>query len=141
MLKRYAAAGKFFAALVILAAPLASDPDSKAAARKSALAWLILIDSERYSESWDQAASLFKSKVSRAQWVSAIRSARGPFGSIQSRSFLGAVYKTKLPGAPNGKYVVIRYRASFENKEDAVETLTPMLDQDGIWRASGYFIR
>ena len=62
-------------------------------------------------------------------------------GSIQSRSFLGAVYKTKLPGAPNGKYVVIRYRASFENKEDAVETLTPMLDQDGIWRASGYFIR
>jgi hypothetical protein len=47
----------------------------------------------------------------------------------------------KLQGAPDGKYVTIRYETVFENKASAVETITPMLDPDGIWRVSGYFIR
>jgi hypothetical protein len=28
-----------------------------------------------------------------------------------------------------------------ENKAAAVETVTPMLDADGVWRVSGYFVR
>jgi hypothetical protein len=46
-----------------------------------------------------------------------------------------------LPGAPDGEYVVIQYESSFEHKQAAVETVTPMLDKDGTWRVSGYFIR
>jgi hypothetical protein len=45
------------------------------------------------------------------------------------------------PGAPDGKYVVIRYETSFRNKKAATETVTPMLDADGRWRVSGYFIK
>ena len=45
------------------------------------------------------------------------------------------------PGAPDGEYVVIQYEASFENKASAVETITPMLDKDGQWRVSGYFMK
>ena len=141
MPNRFSAMWKVLAALVIFTAVLASDPDSRAAARESALEWLTLVDSKEYSDSWEQAASLFKSKVTREQWTSAIRSARGPLGAIQSRSFLGAVYKTELPGAPDGEYVIIQYRASFAKKAEAVETITPMLDKDGAWRISGYFIR
>jgi len=37
--------------------------------------------------------------------------------------------------------VVIRYDASFANKKSAIETVTPMLDKDGQWRVSGYFIK
>jgi hypothetical protein len=37
--------------------------------------------------------------------------------------------------------VTIQYETVFENKASAVETITPMLDPDGIWRVSGYFIR
>jgi hypothetical protein len=50
-------------------------------------------------------------------------------------------YATSLPGAPDGEYVVIQFETSFENKNDAVETVTPMKDEDGKWRVSGYFIR
>ena len=50
-------------------------------------------------------------------------------------------YAEALPGAPDGKYVVVQYRTSFERKESAVETVTPMLDEDGRWRVSGYFIK
>ena len=60
---------------------------------------------------------------------------------MQSRSFLDLAYETELPGAPDGKYVAIRNQVSFENKAGAVETITPMLDRDALWRVSGYFVR
>ena len=62
-------------------------------------------------------------------------------GKVRSRSLSEAVHETTLPGAPDGKYVVIRYSTCFEHKENAIETVTPMLDQDGIWRVSGYFVQ
>jgi len=127
--------------LIIFSTSLADDADAKAAAREAALEWLALVDSKQYSESWDEAGSLFKINVSRMQWLSAMRSARTPLGAVQSRSFVEAEYKTELPGVPDGKYVVIQYQTSFENKADSVETITPMLDSDGLWRVSGYFIR
>ena len=43
-------------------------------------------------------------------------------------------------GAPDGEYVVLQFQADFENKAQAVETITPMLDE-GQWRVSGYYIR
>ena len=48
---------------------------------------------------------------------------------------------TSLPGAPDGEYVVIQFEASFGNKRASVETVTPMLDKDGQWRVSGYYIK
>ncbi len=48
---------------------------------------------------------------------------------------------TSLPGAPDGEYVVIQYNTEFENKKVAIETITPMLDDDGKWRVSGYYIK
>jgi len=46
-----------------------------------------------------------------------------------------------VPGAPDGEYVVIRFSTSFEKKQSAIESITPMLDSDGVWRVSGYFIK
>ena len=39
-----------------------------------------------------------------------------------------------------GKYVVLRYEASFANRASASETVTMMADSDGAWRASGYTV-
>ncbi|MCH8217005.1 MAG: DUF4019 domain-containing protein [Planctomycetes bacterium] len=36
--------------------------------------------------------------------------------------------------------MVIQYDASFEGKKVATETVTPVLDSDGVWRVSGYNI-
>ena len=122
-------------------ASAAGGPDSQDEARNAALAWLALIDDGKCAESWEQAAALFKNRISRDRWVESVRSTRAPFGEVRSRLFLGAAYETELPDAPDGNYVVIRYRAAFEYKKNAVETVTPMLEQDGLWRVSGYFIR
>jgi hypothetical protein len=58
-----------------------------------------------------------------------------------SRKFKSSQYTKTLPGVPDGEYVVIQYDTSFEHKQSAVETVTPMLDKDGKWRISGYFIK
>jgi hypothetical protein len=66
---------------------------------------------------------------------------REPLGKVISRKLQSAQFTKSLPGAPDGQYVVIRYDTSFSNKQSAVETITPMLDKDGQWRVSGYFIK
>jgi hypothetical protein len=35
----------------------------------------------------------------------------------------------------------VQFDTSFERKSAAVETVTPMIDPDGRWRVSGYFIK
>ena len=62
-------------------------------------------------------------------------------GKLLSRKLKSATYKTTMPGAPDGEYVVIQYDSSFEHKQAAVETVTPMLGKDGKWRVSGYYIK
>ena len=84
---------------------------------------------------------MFKAAVSQEQWVQMLKATRAPLGKVISRKVKSAVYKTSLPGAPDGKYVVIQYESSFEHKASAIETVTPLLGDDGQWRVSGYYIR
>jgi hypothetical protein len=120
---------------------LGADPAAEKAAQQSAQSWLSLIDSEKYGQSWAEAASLFKQTVTQTQWESAVKAARGPLGKLQSRKLQSADYRRTLPGAPDGEYVVIQYASAFENKKSATETITPMKDKDGVWRVSGYYIK
>jgi hypothetical protein len=59
---------------------------------------------------------------------------------VIARKLKSRTYREQLPGAPDGKYVVILYDTTFENKKDALETITPTLDGDR-WRVSGYWVR
>jgi hypothetical protein len=135
-----------FVAIVIAAMLLAGiscatntgkEKDAVAAARN----WLTLIDMGNYSASWQEAAGYFKSAVRQDQWEQMLQSVRTPLGNMISRKLKTSVYKTTLPGAPDGQYVVIQFETSFQNKESAIETVTPMLDKDGRWRVSGYYIK
>ena len=115
--------------------------DKTQAAEAAAEAWLRLVDSGDYSQSWVDASSLFKSAVTEKDWYRQITASRAPLGALISRKLKSAEYKTELPGAPDGQYVVIQYKSSFANKKSAIETVTPMLDKNGQWRVSGYHIR
>jgi hypothetical protein len=110
-------------------------------AQQSAESWLALVDSGKYGESWEQASQYFKAAVTKEQWQNALRASREPLGKVLSRNLKSATFRKTLPGAPDGEYVVIQYDSSFEHKQSAVETVTPMLDKDGRWRISGYYIK
>ena len=104
-------------------------------------AWLSLVDEGNYAESWNQAAGLFKNAVTKEQWQSTVKAVRTPLGKVVVRKLKSKKYTETMPGAPDGEYVVIQYETTFENKKSAVETVTPMLDKDGKWRVSGYYIK
>ncbi len=118
-----------------------SNPAAETAALTVAQTWLAQVDAGQYGESWDQAAQVFRGAVSREQWIQVMQSTRAPLGPNLSRKLVTKQYRTTLPGAPDGEYVVIIFAASFQNKQSAVETITPMLDKDGTWRVSGYYMR
>ncbi|MGA3280727.1 MAG: DUF4019 domain-containing protein [Smithella sp.] len=103
--------------------------------------WLNLVDAGEYSKRWQEAAGYFKNAVQQDQWEQMIKSVRMPLGKMISRKLKTSVYKTTLPGAPDGQYVVIQFETSFQNKESAIETVTPMFDKDGRWTVSGYYIK
>ena len=113
----------------------------KSAAQKSAEEWLALIDIGSFAESCKTAAGYFQTAVSQDQWEHTIVAVRKPLGDMVSRKFKSAQYTKSVPGAPDGEYVILQFDTSFANKKEAVETVTPMLDPDGKWKVSGYYIK
>lgn len=125
-----------------LAAPAyAQDPESVADAKEAAERWLTQLDAGNYAGTWRDAATSLRTTVPQAQFEAALRQARTPLGTASDRALKSATYSTTLPGAPDGQYVVIQYTTRFANKEQAVETVTPMREQDGSWRVSGYVVQ
>lgn len=120
---------------------MAEKSDREKAAIAAAEKWLTIVDKGKYAESWNESSEYFKQALTQDQWEQALRAARGPLGKLISRKVKNATYTTSLPGAPDGQYVVIQFNTSFENKKAGIETVTPMMDKDGIWRVSGYYIK
>ena len=119
----------------------AAGPGKEKAAVVAAQKWLALIDADNYADSWNEAAGYFRAAVNQEKWEQSLQAVRTPLGEIISRKVKSKSYQTSVPGAPDGEYVIIQFQTSFQNKKTAIETVTPMLDKDGQWRVSGYFIK
>jgi hypothetical protein len=124
------------------AAP-ASDPAvaaKEAAAASAARDWLKLIDSAAYGKAWDECAPAFRERVSRQQWVEGLPKNRAEFGAFKSRTMNGTAYRSSIPGAPEGEYVMVRFASDFE-KNPAAEEIVNLTLQAGAWRPVGYLLR
>lgn len=122
-------------------APKKHSAAAASAPQRAALSWLALIDSAKYAESWDAASPTFQSAVTKDQWVSQVRSARGPLGKLKSRTLKSGQHTTTLPGAPPGDYSVLIYNTTFEKQGAMQETVVLNHDKDDKWRVAGYFIK
>jgi len=134
---RFVAVGVMLCAVTGIAEQSENEKVAVAGAEK----WLGIVDEGKYGESWKEAAEYFRNAVKQDQWEQAVQAVRKPLGKLVSRKVKSTSYKTSLPGAPDGQYVVIEFETSFENKKSAIETVTPMMDNDGKWRVSGYYIK
>jgi hypothetical protein len=137
-----------------LAAP-PSKPESEAAVSAAAAAsqqgttdilhaaeaWLKLLDAGDFDASYAAADEFFKENVTALKWKSALAYARKPLGKFDSRSLISSMSKKSFPGASDGEYFEMFFKAQFANKKEAVETATFNKGKDGKWRASGYFIK
>ena len=106
----------------------------------AARAWLSLIDSKSWEQSWSAAGTMFKSQVSQAGWASASQRVREPLGTVSSRSLKSATRTSSLPGVPDGEYEILQFQTSFAQKSDATEMVVLAHEPSG-WKVDGYFIR
>ena len=109
------------------------------AATQAAEQWFERLDADDYAATWTQASSLFKSKVTKDQWIQQLKTTHQDVDSLQSRSLVGARYKTKPPRGPEGKYVITQYRTQY-GSQTMIETVT-MKKDSSKWRMAGYFIK
>jgi len=103
--------------------------------------WLALVDAGKFAEGWKTAAGLLQKAAPQKQFTQSLEAVRKPLGKLISRKLKSAKYTKSVQGAPAGEYVILQFDTSFENQKDALETVTPMLDADGKWKVSGYFIK
>ena len=121
-----------------------ADPSREPAtveAAAAARAWLKLADDREYGSTYDRADDLFHETTTRDSWIQKLTTVRTPLGARKSLDLNTATYTTTVPGGPDGRYVLLAFASSFENKAKAVETLTFHEAEPGLWRLSGYFIK
>jgi uncharacterized protein YcnI len=102
--------------------------------------WLVLVDKGNYDSSWEQAGSVFKSRITAQAWGSAAASARAPLGAIVTRTTQKVTTSSTLAGLPDGQYAVVQFTSAFKNKASATETVSLQMES-GHWAVIGYFIR
>ncbi len=122
------------------AAPAPQSTPTAAQARNvevvdAARQWLALVDQDKWDESYRGTGSAFQKLNTMKVWTEVSQQVRGRFGSLLSRSLLS---QEELPAPPHG-YEVVKFRASYANQAQAIETVT--LDrEDGAWRVVGVTI-
>lgn len=122
-----------FAALVLFGSAVAArDPADRVAAQSAAQTWLSLLDSENYSASWDSSANGVRQAISKTDWTKMTRSMRTPLGGLKSRRLNAALPKD------DGTAVSFEFESEFEKIPAVKEAVTATIDNDGVWRVSGY---
>lgn len=117
-----------------------ANAEKETAAQLAAGGWLILLDRGDWGRAWETASAVFRSSVPLPAWMDGIPKAREPFGRMQDRKPIEAVYKAALAGRPAGDYVTVIFETQFDNKK-VEEVVTTVLEPDGHWRATGYSTR
>ena len=107
----------------------------------AAEAWLATLDSGRFTDTWEEAATIFRDSASQSKWEAAVQGARQSLGTVVTRKVRSMRYVNALPNAPPGHYVIIEFDTQFEKRPLTVETVTPMRSPAGVWKVAGYFIR
>ena len=127
-------------AFLLACALWAADPDP-VPARRAAEAWLPLVDSGKYGESWDRAAESFKGAMTKAQWAQALKQSIGPLGKVKSRSLFLTQFLKDPPNSPPGDYYLLQFTSDREYKNGAIETVVMVYEDRKIWKLAGYFIK
>ncbi len=112
-------------------AATAAETATVAAARQ----WLTLLDAGDWKGSWDATGKPFRDLNTSAVWADVSQKVRAPLGAVTSRALIAV---DNAPAPPHG-YWIVKFRTSFANKANAVETLS-LTWEDNRWKVVGCMI-
>lgn len=129
-----------FALTMLSDAPAPSVPPAQSAsietdAVRSARLWLELGDQRRWKDGWLATGSSFRKLNTAEKWETVAKEVRIPLGAVISRIPMS---QESIPAPPAG-VEVIKFRTSFANRANAIETVS--LAREGAeWKVVGIYI-
>lgn len=126
-------------------------PEQRAALAKqdsdmtqAALRVMQLVDANRVGEVWDGGSAAMKRVVPRDEFIKQVTIDRNRLGKVASRANPNVSRSLFRPGeqVPEGLYINVRSATKFANQQQPVRELVSFrLDEDRVWRVSGYSLR
>ena len=117
------------------AASSAQVSPAQAEIARSARDWLAIVDGGRWEESWRATGESFRALNTVGAWTRASEQGRVPLGALVSRADLS---QESIPAPPHG-YEMVKFRTSFANRANVVETVT-LVREGQAWRVVGYWL-
>lgn len=102
---------------------------------RSARAWLELGDHGRWKDGWLATATSFRTANTTERWAEVQEQVRVPLGAVISRT---ALSQESVPAPPAGVEVV-KFRTSFANKADVIETVS-LAREGSDWKVAGIYL-
>jgi len=115
--------------------PAASLAVSESEVVNSAREWLVLGDQGRWNDGWLATASSFRKLNTSERWAEVAAKVRGPLGAVVSRT---ALSQESVPAPPDGVEVV-KFRTSFANKANVIETVS-LAREGSDWKVVGIYL-
>jgi len=115
----------------------ASGEDKVGQAIAASQAWMAQIDAGKYDESYDAGCGAMHDKVPQDRWTLVLKSIRGLYGPVVSRTQVSHVYKPDGYEGSEGEFMVVTYESSFKKLGPATETIV-LKWEDGKWLGAGY---
>jgi Protein of unknown function (DUF4019) len=107
-------------------------------ARDEAVRWVNLMDAGRYRQAYEEQPPRVKAaSAGRDYFVRWMQTRRIPLGRVRTRSFYNRRYYHNAIGWPDGNYVRIYFKTSFEHKAAAWERVI-LTKETGRWQPAKY---
>lgn len=97
--------------------------------------WLVLGDEGRWKDGWLATATSFRKSNTAEKWAEVAEQVRVPLGAVVSRT---ALSQESVPAPPAGVEVV-KFRTSFTNKADVIETVS-LAREGSDWKVVGIYL-
>jgi hypothetical protein len=130
------------------AAPAASQPTPQEQQQnlrmeQAALQVIQLVDQNKVAEVWDGASPVTKQIVTRDAFIRGVDTDRKTVGAPEARTLASLTYsQSDGRKLPPGLFANIAFATRFANEKQPVRELISFhLDNDHVWRVTGYSLR
>lgn len=113
----------------------ASSGMSESEVVRSARDWLVLGDQRRWKDGWLATGTSFRKLNTVERWSAVAERVRVPLGALVCRT---ALSQESVPAPPAGVEVV-KFRTSFANRVDVIETVS-LAREGSAWRVVGIYV-
>jgi hypothetical protein len=129
---RILSSAAFAVSVLICSTACAQGAKEVADARAATEQWLKLMDTEEYNAAWTKSAEGVRKEMPKLAWNMLATATHLPLGTLNKRTYQSASIKPAR--------ITFAYRSDYEKSHAVSETITTVLEADGVWRVSGYSI-